>query len=133
MTKRLITTALLLGLLTGCKSVDGTYYPGCMAFEGSKISLEDGRYVWEKFTDQVAVDDEGKVINRFPEYPKQGMYRIDGQTLVMSSDNGEPDVTLHIHQRDGSYLLLTASQNTMFEQTGRYDDCVLTRQGTLTN
>jgi len=133
MTQRLIATTLLFCVLTGCKSPEGTYYPGCIAYEGNKISLGDGQYVWEKFTDQVAVDDDGNVVNRFPGYPKQGTYRIDGHTLIMSSDNGEPDVTLHIHQRDGSYLLLTASQTAMFEQTGRYDDCVLTRQGTRTN
>ena len=46
-------TTLIATLLFGCASHDGTYSPGCIAYEGSKISLSDGQFVWEKFTDSV--------------------------------------------------------------------------------
>lgn len=129
MTIRLTAIALLTCLLAGCVSIEGTYYPGCIAYEGSKIRLNDGEFIWEKFTDQVVVDDDGNVINQFPGYPKRGTYRTDGQALQLAMERGESVETMHMHQHDGQYLLLTDAQVAAWGKTGHYDDCVLTREG----
>jgi len=128
MTNHLTIITLLICLLAGCASIEGTYYPGCIAYEGSKIYLHDGEFVWEKFTDQVVVDDDGKVINQFPGYPKRGTYRIAGQVLQMTYDRGGSVETMHMHQHDGQNLLLTSTQVASWENNGRYDDCALTRE-----
>lgn len=128
MTRRLTAFALLPCFLLGCKSIDGTYYPGCTAFEGNKIRLDDGAVIWEKFTDQVAVDSDGNLINAFPGYPKHGTYRLEGRSLHMNFESDDSAETLYTHQHGGEYLLLTAAEFEMWEKTGRYDDCVLTRE-----
>ena len=45
----------------GCVSSEGRYSPDCIAFAGDTIELADGRFEWDKFTDQVRMDDNGKV------------------------------------------------------------------------
>ena len=110
MKTRTISTSLIAVLLFGCVSHEGTYSPDCIAYAGSNISLTDGQFVWEKFTDAVVVDDEGEIVNQFPGYPMGGGYRIDGQTLYMESDAGEAMDKMYLHRRDNRQYLLTAEQ-----------------------
>jgi hypothetical protein len=120
-----LAVILIAAALSGCVSHEGTYSPDCIAYAGSNIELSDGRFVWEKFTDQVVVDDEGRVINQFPGYPIKGSYRIDGQTVYMESDDGESMETMYLHRRDNRYYLLTAEQSDTLRKTGKYPDCAL--------
>ncbi len=113
-------------LVSGCTSSEGTYSPGCIAFEGSSIQLQSGRFAWEKFSDQVLVDDEGNVVNQFPDYPKRGTYRIDGQTVFFATEAGTSMENMFLHRDGDQYLLLTADQLRAWEETGKYADCVLT-------
>lgn len=125
MNSRLFVILVIAAQLSGCVSHEGTYSPDCIAYEGSNIRLGEGRFVWEKFTDQVFVDEDGNVVNQFPGYPKQGTYRIEGQAVHMESDAGEAMDKMYLHRRDDRYYLLTEEQFDAWKQTGRYADCPL--------
>ncbi|MFQ6007007.1 MAG: hypothetical protein ACE5OQ_16075 [Woeseia sp.] len=125
MIARFIGPALAACLLVGCVSHEGTYSPSCIAYAGSNIELGDGEFLWEKFTDQVIVDDDGNVVDQFPGYPMRGTYRVEGVTVHMESASGDPMQDMYLHRHDGSYYLLTADQNTSWENTGEYAECAL--------
>ena len=115
-------TFVLAALLVGCKAIEGTYEPGCIAYEGDRITLSGGRFEWGKFTDQVVLDDDGNIVNQFPGYPKSGSYRIDSETLHLSSGD-----VLHLRSHEGRYVLLTDAQFATQESTGEIDACALVR------
>lgn len=119
-------TVLTVLFLAGCASHEGEYSPACVAYAGSIVSLDGSQFVWERFTDQVRVDDDGKVIDPFPGYPRRGSYTLDGRAVYMTSESGESLETMYLHKRDDAYLLLTAEENTSWQQTGSFDECVLT-------
>ena len=125
MSVRNTMTALIAVLLFGCASHDGTYSPGCIVFAGDTISLRDGQFAWDKFTDSIELDDEGNAINQFPGYPMQGSYRIDGKVLMMEPASGEALEDMYIQQHDGRHYLLTGSQFETRENTGEHDNCAL--------
>lgn len=112
-------------MLSGCLSYEGTYLPGCIAYAGNKITLSDGRFVWEKFTDAIAIDEEGEIVNRFPGYPMRGSYRIENQTVYLQADSGDQMQGMYLHRHGDSYLLLTANEYADWEKTGNYADCTL--------
>jgi len=115
-----------VALLAGCKAIDGTYYPGCVAFEGDKVVLRDGSVEWDRFTDQVIVDVDGNVMDPFPEYPKMGSYAVDGDLLHLTIQGEDAVNTLHIHTQGERIMLLNDADLATWESTGRYGDCVLT-------
>ncbi len=125
MSPRNIATVLIAFLISGCVSHEGTYSPDCIAYAGSNISLSDGQFVWEKFTDEVIIDDDGEIVNQFPGYPMQGSYRIEGQTVHMESDAGDLAIKMYLHRRDNRQYLLTADQFEASENTGKHADCAL--------
>jgi hypothetical protein len=73
MISRFVLSALVATLLSACVSHEGTYSPGCIAYVGSNITLSDGQFVWEKFTDEVVVNDDGEIVDQFPGYPLRGV------------------------------------------------------------
>lgn len=121
----ILTLFTLAALVSGCVSYEGTYSPDCIAFQGSNVQLRNGRFVWEKFTDQVLVDDQGNVINQFPGYPKQGSYRIEDQIVHLETDGGERMESMYLHERDNHFYLLTQAQFEAWENTGKEADCPL--------
>ena len=118
-------TTLIATLLFGCASHDGTYSPGCIAYEGSKISLNDGQFVWEKFTDSVVVDDAGNVKNQFPGYPMRGSYRIEGQVLFLDAGPAESLANMYLQEYRKRVYLLTAEEFETWERTGTVGACAL--------
>ncbi len=116
-------------MISGCVSHEGTYSPDCIAYAGSNVSLSDGQFVWEKFTDEVIVDDDGEIVNQFPGYPMRGSYRIEGQTVYMELDAGEPIEKMYLHRRDNRQYLLSADQFEAWANTGMYADCALMLDG----
>ena len=126
MNRRIAAITATCALLCSCISNEGTYSPGCIAFEGSIVQLSGGQFTWEKFTDQVIVDKDGNIVNQFPDYPKNGNYRIEGQTVYLETDSGEPMDNMYLHQHGSEHYLLTAKQHQAWEQSGNYADCVLT-------
>jgi hypothetical protein len=115
----------LLCLLTGCASYEGTYSPGCPAYAGSRITLDGGRFVWDKFTDQVLVNDAGEVVDLHPEYPLRGRYRMEGDTLHFDSYTGEPLPTMHLHREGDKTYLLTDTQLESWHATTDRPRCPL--------
>jgi hypothetical protein len=102
--------ASFLTFLAGCASIDGTYTPGCLSHAGNSITLKDGRFVWDKFTDQVLVNDRGEVVDQFPDYPVRGRYSIEGDTLHFDSYTGETLPAMHVRRDGDKPLLLTDEQ-----------------------
>lgn len=125
MTARFIGPAVAACLLAGCLSHEGTYAPSCIAYAGSTIELREGKFVWEKFTDQVIVGEDGEVVDQFPGYPMRGSYRVDGEIVYMESSSREPVPAMYLHRHGDSYYLLTADQNASWEKTGEYAECAL--------
>ena len=129
MTPRIVLTVLAAALLSACVSHEGTYSPDCIAYAGSNISLHDGQFVWEKFTDEVVVDDAGEVVNQFPGFPMRGSYRIEGQIVRMESAAGESMEHMYLYRRDNRQYLLTEDQFEAWEKTGKHADCALMLDG----
>lgn len=102
--------ALFLLLLAGCASIDGTYTPGCLSHAGNSITLNGGRFVWDKFTDQVLVNDAGEKVDMYPEYPLRGRYSVEGDTVHFESYTGEPLPVMHLQRESGKTYLLTDKQ-----------------------
>jgi hypothetical protein len=133
MSPRCTAVAIIAILLAACASHEGTYSPACVAYAGSNIVLSSGQFVWEKFTDSVVVDDDGKVVNQFPGYPMQGNYRIEGQTVYMQAASGESLANMYLHRDGDRRYLLTAEQSEALEKTGNYADCALVLGGNARN
>jgi len=125
--KRLSVPALVL--LSACASHEGTYSPDCIAFAGDTIELAGGQIRWDKFTDQVVIDDAGAVVDQFPDYPMQAAYRIDGDKLIIESNPGMPVDAFFLLRRDGSVYLLTPEQHDAWLQSERVPDCALVLGG----
>jgi hypothetical protein len=103
-------TLLLIGALAGCASLEGTWSPDCVAHSGNRITLDGGRFVWDKFTDQVLVNDAGDVVDMYPEYPLRGRYSMEGDTIRFESYTGEPLPVMHLQREAGKTYLLTDKQ-----------------------
>jgi hypothetical protein len=125
MRSRIFITTLMATFLSSCTSYEGNYSPACVAFEGSKIALSEGRFLWEKFTDQVFVNDDGEIVNSFPGYPMKGVFRIDGQSVHLKSDSGESLPSMFLHERNKRHYLLTAEQFAQLEISGTFPECAL--------
>ena len=108
-----------------CAQHDGTYSPACLAYVGSEIKLDDGRFEWTKFTDQVIVDDQGERVNQFPGFPVSGTYRVDGQSVFMTSSDGRAMEPMYLHQRNGETYLYTAKENETSKASGEPPKCPL--------
>lgn len=122
----LIAAALITA---GCQAdIDGDYAPGCIAFAGSTIELKGGRFVWERFTDQIEVDADGNAVDPFPGYPVSGSYTLDGHRVAMTGDDGRAMEAMYLHQIDGAVRLLTQEQNDAWTARNAIDECALERQ-----
>ena len=125
MSTRIAITTFIAALLFGCASHDGTYSPGCIAYEGNKISLSDGNFVWEKFTDSASVDDAGNVEDPFPGYPMQGSYRTKGQELSLNVSSGESPVYMYLQEYRKRVYLLTDEEFEIWKRTDTVGACAL--------
>ena len=132
MNQRLPAILSLIFLLSACASIDGIYLPACEAYSGSEIRLADGRFRWSKFTDQVVVDDDGNTVDPFPGFPLEGKYRIQEQTVTLTSDTGQPAETLYLLEEGGAIYLLTAREKAAMEADGARPKCALRRQSSGT-
>lgn len=123
----ILATALLLG---GCQSIEGRYEPACAAFEGDTIELSDGRFTWNRFTDEVRIDAAGNKIDPFPDFPKHGRYERDGAQIALHVDDDTTRATYASHSQAGETYLLTSSQLDKYLYDGVVEDCALKRVGT---
>ena len=113
------------GCVTSAADVAGTYAPSCVAFEGSTIALTDQRFTWDKFTDEVTVDNAGNRVDPFPGFPVRGTYTIDNDVLHLTTDVGELAATLHLVRRPGQVYLLTDQEFDAWQKGGTVPNCAL--------
>lgn len=121
---RTILLALTL-LLTACANHEGLYEPACIAYAGDRIELKDGRFEWHRFTDERIVDEDGSLVDSFPDFPKSGTYRVISGRLQLVTDE---DVRLDdwfVVERGKRHYLLTAGQHETFLQSDKLPDCAL--------
>lgn len=104
-----IASALFLGSCAA--TVSGTFEPACIAYEGDRIVLSDGRFEWNRFTDVVNIDDDGNRVDPFPDYPKVGRFVRDGDRLTWITDDGSALGERYLLDYRGRTYLLTYDQN----------------------
>lgn len=117
-----------LSCAAGCATdsdFTGTYMPSCVAFAGSTIELSAQRFTWDKFTDEVSVDDAGNRIDPFPDFPLQGTYTVEDDVVSLVTDAGNNAASLHIVRRPGQVYLLTAEEFDAWRQAGMIPECAL--------
>ena len=117
-----------LACVSGCATeagVAGTYAPSCVAFEGSTIELADNRFTWDKFTDEVTVDDAGNTIDPFPGFPVRGTYTVEGDVVSLVTNVGELAAELHVVQRPEQVYLLTDAEFDAWQKDGTVPRCAL--------
>jgi len=129
MNLRLIPVTLFAALLSACVSHDGTYAPSCIAYVGSNITLSNGEFIWEKFTDEVVVNDNAEVVDQFPGFPMRGTYSINGPIVLMKSADGEVLENMYLQRRDNHSYLYTAQQFEHWRSTGEHAECALMLEG----
>ena len=120
---------VLAVLLTGCASFEGTYSPSCTAYEGDRITLDGGEFVWDRFTDAIPVDDDGNPVDPTPGYPLRGRYSGSEGRLELETDAGEMVESLYVQAAEGTFYLLTEEQYERLGATGRIPECSLVRGG----
>lgn len=127
---KLKETVLLcsLAVAAGCATeanLAGTYTPSCIAFEGNTIELSDSRFTWDKFTDEVSVDDAGNKIDPFPGFPVRGTYVIEDDVVRLTTDVGELAGEMHLVRRPGQVYLLTGDEFEAWERENTVPACAL--------
>lgn len=120
---------LIAVTVSGCKSPDGIYTPGCAAYEGDTVELHDGRFEWDKFTDQVMLDDREQVIDQFPAYPKAGSFSVTDGAVRLVADDGSRLPEMYFIESNGRYYLLTQAQIAAWRATASVADCALVLGG----
>ena len=120
---------LVTAFLVACAGPSGTWVPGCPAHEGDRITLDGDAFVWDRFTDEVVVDMDGVHKDLFPDYPKSGSFRVDGDRLVMTTGAGVQLPDMHFVEIGSSTFLLTTGQLERFRNGAGIDACALTLDG----
>jgi hypothetical protein len=122
---RLTTLVAFACLASACATHEGTYTPDCIAYAGNRIELGGGRFVWDKFTDQVIVDDAGEKVDPFPEYPVRGRYRIEEHRVIFDSYTGEELPDMYLQSDRNRHYLFTAEEFETWRESGTRPDCPL--------
>ena len=118
----LIVLALLF---SACANHEGMYELACIAYQGDKIELRDGRFTWQRYTDERTVDKAGNVVDPFPGFPKTGSYRVAaGRLELVTDDNARLD-DWFIVEYAGQRYLLNAEQHKAFLEGGELPKCAL--------
>lgn len=126
-TKALVLFASL-SVSAGCATDSefaGTYAPSCVAYEGDTIELSGNAFTWDKFTDEVTVDDAGNEVDPFPGFPVRGTYTVEGDVLRLTSNVGELAAELHLVHRPDQVYLLTAREFEAWRRDGAVPKCAL--------
>jgi len=130
---RYIVLLLAALILSGCGSYEGLYVPSCIAYSGSEIRMEDERFVWSKFTDQVIVDERGNTVDHFPGFPIEGTYMRRGHRITLLAGDAQSAVEMILFRVGEEVYLYTAEEAGAFESTGKRPVCPLQLQSPAGN
>ena len=124
---RCVTAFLLVTMAGACASVDhsGKYAPGCMAHAGDTIELYDGRFVWDKFTDEVRLTADGQREDQFPAHPMKGNYEVKDDKLILKPDSGGITSVFYLVRQDGHNYVMNVKQHSEWQTTGAMPECAL--------
>lgn len=124
------TTLLVLCacLASGCATYEGSYSPSCPTYAGDTIELRNGEFTWSKYTDEVVVDEDGNKVERFPDYPIRGAYKVSGKELRMTGADGQALPVMHLYTDGGRLFLYTMDEMRALGASGERPDCPLQRQ-----
>ncbi len=114
-------------LLAGCAAGGGVYEPGCIAFEGDRIEISGKRFVWDRFTDEIRIDAEGREIDPFPDFPKSGRVEVRAGNVRFYPESGESIEMHHLLKRGSATYLLTSEERTRVMSGADMPDCALRR------
>jgi hypothetical protein len=103
--------AAMLSLAACATGPEGVFEPACIAHAGDRVELSDGRFEWNRFTDEVSVDATGNRIDPFPGYPKSGRFEVDAERLSWVADDGAPLDDRYLVKHRGRTWLLTYEQS----------------------
>ena len=121
-----VGVVLAASRLTGCASgPEGVFEPACIAHAGDRIELSKGRFEWDRFTDAVAVDDDGNRVDPFPGYPKTGSFETDGEKVMWSADDGSALDERYLLDYRGRTWLLSYDENEAVLDGEAIPDCAL--------
>lgn len=118
----------LLAVAAGCAAdtnIAGKYTPSCVAFEGNTIELSESRFTWDKFTDEVTVDDDGNKVDPFPGFPVRGTYVVEDDVVRLVTDVGELAGEMHLVERPGQVYLLNGEEFGAWQRDGTVPKCAL--------
>jgi hypothetical protein len=101
------------------------YAPDCIAYAGDRIELDDGRFAWDKFTDQVEIDEEGQRVDRYPDFPVRGRYLVDDGRVTFIAETDVRLPQLYLARRGRQHYLLTTAQYATWQETGDFANCAL--------
>ncbi|MEM9209012.1 MAG: hypothetical protein AAGA61_07190 [Pseudomonadota bacterium] len=125
--RMLVVLAVLVS--SGCRTTDepveGSFVPGCTAFAGDRISLREGQYSWNKFTDERRLGATGEPVDPYPDFPKVGDYEVDGNAVRLLDNAGGVLGTWYVHLREEQILLLSQAQEEAWSADGGFPDCPL--------
>jgi len=116
-------------LLAGCTTLNGVFEPDCIAFEGDRVELTGGRFVWDRFTDERRIDSEGNEIDPFPDYPKTGRFETILDRVDFHPDSGDGIASRYVLKRGSATYLLSEEQRAAVMSGGDMPDCALRRVG----
>ena len=125
---RLLAVVLVMSSVMGCRAIEGDFSPGCAVYAGDRVSLHDGRFSWDRFTDARRVDTDGQPVDPFPDFPKTGSYTLSGNRVDLES-GGEVIASWYLHEDGDRLLLLSADQQAAWEASGQYPECPLVPRG----
>ena len=115
--------------LAGCQEFEGRYSPACTAFAGSTLELKRGRFVLDRFTDAVMVDENGEIIDQFPDFPRSGTFHFEENKAVFTAEDGSVVDPRYLITRDGRHYLLTLYEYDIWQQHGEIPECALVLGG----
>ncbi len=125
---QMITLFVAVLLLCGCQSTDGRYVPSCVAYEGDTIELRGGKFVWNRFTDEVRLDESGNKIDAFPDFPKTGTYVKSASRIELSVEGDETQQTYYLLSLDNQTYLLSAAEQGRYAFDGVVERCALRKE-----
>lgn len=111
--------------LAGCRTEPVVFEPACIAFAGDRITLSGDGFRWERYTDAREINDAGKRIDPFPDFPRSGRIERDGARITLLPDDGAEAAEFFIYRDDAEQFLLPEVDYERAVANGTVPECAL--------